>query len=130
MKKEIIIYGANGFTGKHFAKHLISQGIQPILAGRSDKVIAVARALDLKYRIFSIDQATEALQDVQYLVNLAGPFALTQDALIQACIATHTHYLDIAGEYDELGNAFGYHQAAKDANIVVLASRWFWCGSH
>jgi short subunit dehydrogenase-like uncharacterized protein len=31
--KKILIYGANGYTGKLFAKHLIEKGIRPILAG-------------------------------------------------------------------------------------------------
>jgi short subunit dehydrogenase-like uncharacterized protein len=36
--KQILIYGANGYTGKLFAKHLISKGVTPILAARSAKV--------------------------------------------------------------------------------------------
>lgn len=36
--KQILIYGANGYTGKLFAKHLIGKGMQPILAARSTKV--------------------------------------------------------------------------------------------
>ena len=38
MAKNILIYGANGYTGKLFAQKLIEQGIKPILAGRSEKV--------------------------------------------------------------------------------------------
>ena len=125
MKKEIIIYGANGFTAKLFAKQLIKNGVKPILAGRSNKVIDIAKELNLNYRIFSIENAKDYLQDAQFLVNLAGPFSITQSKLITSCIETKTHYLDLAGEYNEVVNAFNFHKQALEAGIVVLTAAGF-----
>ena len=108
MKNKILIYGANGYTGKLFARHLINKGVTPVLAARSAKVEPLGAQLKCETRIFDTDNAKGYLQDVDVLVNLAGPFATTQDGLIEACIKTQTHYLDIAGEVPEMENAYEY----------------------
>lgn len=123
--RQILIYGANGYTGKLFAKHLISKGIKPILAARSAKVEQIGKELNCATRIFSADDATKHLQDVDFLVNLAGPFSATQDGLIRACIGSETHYLDIAGEFAEMENAFKYHADAQKSGIVILPAAGF-----
>lgn len=123
--KNILIYGANGYTARLFAKHLLSNNIQPILAGRSNKVEKIGIELACPTRIFSIEEARQHLQDVDFLVNLAGPFSITQDKLIQACIQTNTHYLDIAGEFAELKNAFTYHHEAETHGLVILPGAGF-----
>ncbi len=123
--KQILIYGANGYTGKLFAKHLIAIGMSPILAGRSVKVEQTGKELKCGTRIFSTDDATKYLQDIDVLVNFAGPFANTQEGLIQSCISSKTHYLDIAGEFAEIKNAFKYDTDAQQAGIVLLPAAGF-----
>jgi short subunit dehydrogenase-like uncharacterized protein len=123
--KKILIYGANGYTAKLFANHLLKNNIQPILAARSSKVQTIGQKLNCSTRIFSIDNAEEQLQDIDFLVNLAGPFSITQEKLIQACINSKTHYLDIAGEYTEVKKAFQFHEEASQNGIVVLPAAGF-----
>lgn len=123
--KKILIYGATGYTGKLFANHLIKSGIQPILAGRSRKVETLGKELDCSVRLFSTEDAGKHLKDVDALVNLAGPFAKTQDGLIKGCIESHTHYLDIAGEVPEVKNAHQYDEQARKAGIVILPATGF-----
>ena len=121
----IVLYGANGYTAKLFAKYLIEKGIQPILAGRSKKVEKVGMELNSPIRIFTIDDAAQYLEDVDVLVNFAGSFSITQDKLIEACLQSKTHYLDIAGEFDEIENAHKYDIQARQAGIVVLPAAGF-----
>jgi len=124
-RKQILIYGANGFTARLFAKHLLESSIQPILAARSKKVEKIGKELNCPTRIFPIENAAQYLNDVDFLVNFAGPFAMTQDNLIKACIKSKTHYLDIAGEFAELKNAFKYHDEAYKNGIVILPASGF-----
>jgi len=123
--KTILIYGATGYTGKLFAKHLLSKGIKPILAARSLKVQQIGEELNCPTRIFNTDNAKAHLQDVDFLVNLAGPFSATQEALILACLDSKTNYLDIAGEFAEVQNAFRHDAAAKKSGIVILPAAGF-----
>jgi short subunit dehydrogenase-like uncharacterized protein len=123
--KQILIYGANGYTGKLFAKYLISKGVTPILAARSTKVEQTAGELNCPARIFSTDSAAKHLNDINFLVNFAGPFSATQDGLVQGCIDSNTHYLDIAGEYPEVKNAFKYDAQARESGIIIIPAAGF-----
>ena len=125
MNARVLIYGATGYTGKLFARHLLQHDIQPILAGRSANVQTVADELGCEARSFPTTEAKPHLTDVDVLVNLAGPFAQTQTGLIKACIATKTHYLDIAGEVPEMEHAYAFDVPAKEANIVVVPGSGF-----
>jgi short subunit dehydrogenase-like uncharacterized protein len=123
--KKILIYGANGYTGKLFARHLITKGVMPVLAARSSKVEQLGKDLNCATRVFSSDDGEKHLHDVDVLVNLAGPFSATQDGLIQGCIRSKTDYLDIAGEFTEMENAFKYDREAREAGIVILPAAGF-----
>jgi short subunit dehydrogenase-like uncharacterized protein len=123
--KKILIYGANGYTGKLFAKHLIEKGIRPILAGRSNKVVNLAKEMACESMVFSIENAAENIKDIDALINLAGPFSITQESLIKACIEARVHYLDIAGEYNEVKKSFEYSLQARKAGIIVLPAAGF-----
>lgn len=124
-KNKVLLYGANGYTGKLIAKTLLAKGLNPILAARSNKVTAIGKELACETRIFTTQKASEFLVDTAVLINIAGPFAKTQDDLIKACIQTKTHYLDIAGEVPEMERAYQYHEQAKFAGISIIAGAGF-----
>ena len=94
-----MIYGANGFTGELIARECRKRGYSPILAGRNLPVVSsIANDLQLSYRIFSLDKLEPIianLKDVHTVLNCAGPFSKTSRAFIEACLETHTNYLDI-----------------------------------
>ena len=50
----------------------------------------------------------------------AGPFIHTSEALVDACIRTKTHYLDITGEYEVFEAIHQRTKEAKDAGVVLL----------
>jgi short subunit dehydrogenase-like uncharacterized protein len=125
MKDNILIYGATGYTGKLFAKHLLANNYTPILAARSNNIISIGKELNCETRIFTVDNVQDNLQDIAILVNVAGPFIKTQDGLIEACLQSKTHYLDISGEYQEVENVFRYHEQAKNKNIVLIPAAGF-----
>lgn len=126
MKTKLLIYGALGYMGRLFTEFAQAAGLPIVLAAREPELAAHARALGVEARIFSLDAALEAqLHDITLVVNLAGPFALTQGPWIAACLATGTHYLDIAGEYQEFQSAHAHDAAARAAGVMLLPGAGF-----
>ncbi|KAK3297135.1 Saccharopine dehydrogenase-domain-containing protein [Chaetomium fimeti] len=121
---ELMIYGCTGYTGRLVAEYAKSLGLGFILAGRSENgVRALAARFDARYRAFDLGDELlidASLQDVSVLLNCAGPFARTAGPLMEACIRSGTHYLDVAAELD------GYHLAdeldrkAREAKVMLM----------
>jgi len=88
-------------------------------------VEAIGKELNCPTRIFATEDAANHLDDIDIVVNLAGPFSVTQDGLIKGCIHSKTHYVDISGEYAEMENAFKYHLEAQNAGIIILPAAGF-----
>lgn len=77
--KRWMIYGAYGYTGRLIAEQAVQQGMQPILAGRSEaKLAALAQQLGCDYRGFSLDaDSASHLTGIHLLLHCAGPFSAT-----------------------------------------------------
>lgn len=125
---KVVIYGATGYMGKLSARELLQQGTRPILAGRSDNVRAVAQELGCDHAIFGLDdpgKIQRALEGVSLVINLAGPFQRTQKPLLEACLAVSCHYIDIAGEVDEMASVFAFDEAARRAGSMLMPGAGF-----
>jgi short subunit dehydrogenase-like uncharacterized protein len=124
-----LIYGATGYTGTLIAEEALRRGHEPILAGRTrEKLAPLAKKLGLKYMVFDLSDVktiAEAIADVDIVVNAAGPFMDTSEPLIRACLATHTHYLDITGEIPVFERTFTYHDAAVKNRIALIGGVGF-----
>lgn len=121
-KTHWMIYGANGYTARLVAEQACRQGLRPLLGGRDPAAIqALGSQLGLECRIFAADTpgATQALADVTVLANCAGPFSATAAPLLEACLASTCHYVDITGEIAVFEHAHGLHQRARDAGIAL-----------
>jgi short subunit dehydrogenase-like uncharacterized protein len=128
MKKQVLIYGASGYTGKLLAAALLKNGITPILAGRSNTIREIGQKLKCPVKIFDLSKQNDIvsnLEEVMLLVNLAGSFSHSQKPLIEACLLAKTHYIDIAGEVPEMETAFSYDLQAQKAGILILAGAGF-----
>ena len=66
------------------------------------------------------DALDQALDDVGVVINAASPFAQSAPALIESCLRTRTHYLDITGELPVFRDAFGYDAAARKRGIMIM----------
>jgi short subunit dehydrogenase-like uncharacterized protein len=119
-----LIYGANGYTGELIAREAARRDRKPILAGRNRAAVEpLAAELGLDYRIFTLDdpKAIEAgLSDCALVLHCAGPFSHTAKPVIEACLLTQTHYLDITGEIAVFEMAATYDAVAKMADIMLL----------
>ncbi len=119
-----LLYGANGYTGELIAQEAVKRGLRPILAGRNGAAVAaLATSLGLEYRVFRLDdpKAIDAgLKDCALVLHCAGPFSHTSKPMIDACLRTRTHYLDITGEIAVFEAAAARDLEAKAAGIMAL----------
>ena len=128
-KDKVLLYGANGYTGKLIARSAKEYNITPVLAGRNETEISVlAAALDLPYEIISLDDAVQlkaSLATVAVVIHAAGPFRYTAKQMIEACIETGTHYIDINGDISVFEFIKKYHDQAKMKNVMLLPGAGF-----
>ncbi len=122
-EKQWLIYGANGYTGELIAQSAAASGLKPILAGRDEnKIKSLADELNLDYRVFSVADLSaddSVLKGIDLLLNCAGPFSQTAEAVMTACIKQKCHYLDITGEVAVFEAAAAHHQEANLAGVVL-----------
>ena len=119
-----MIYGAYGYTGWLTAEVALARGQAPILAGRDEaRVREVAARFALEHRAFGLDDAgvlDGMLRDVDAVVHCAGPFSATSRPMVDACLRTGTHYLDITGEIDVFEAVFSRDEEARAAGVALM----------
>ena len=124
MSKRWMIYGGYGYSGRGTAELALEREQAPILAGRSaEKLASVASELGLEHRAVSLDDddaLLQALGDVDVVAHTAGPFSATSRPMVDACLRTGTHYLDITGEIDVFEAVLSRDDEAKEAGVVLM----------
>ena len=119
-----LIYGAYGYTGALIAREAKRRGLTPTLAGRDGgKLAALARELDLPSRPFALDDRAAldaALGDAPLVLHCAGPFSKTTRPMLEGCLRTGTHYLDITGEIGVFEMLAAQDVRARQAEVLLL----------
>jgi len=130
---ELILLGATGYTGR--------QALRAALQQRPDARLAVAGRNAAKLRslvekmlppgaqapeiLVADTRDAESLQVLasrgQVLLNLAGPYHATGDAVVAACIDAGTHYLDLSAETFWMQRLVReQHDAAVRAGVKIM----------
>jgi short subunit dehydrogenase-like uncharacterized protein len=126
---DLIIYGANGYTGELIVRRAVEQGLRPLIAGRNAAQLeAIAKRSDLPFKACELSDAIGLdilLQGVKVLIHAAGPFIHTSRPMLEACIRNGVHYLDITGEIEVFRMAHGYHEQAKEKGVMLLPGTGF-----
>ncbi|KIL53062.1 saccharopine dehydrogenase family protein [Jeotgalibacillus campisalis] len=131
MKKTWMIYGASGYTGELIARLAVENGYTPILAGRSkEKFNSLAQELNLETSVYSLDDPKmikEHLAGIDLVLHCAGPFRSTSSPMIEGCLLSNTHYLDITGEVDVFEHTHAKKQAgrAEKAGVILCSGVGF-----
>lgn len=133
---EVIIYGATGFTGRLVAEY-ISQShpdIKWAMAGRSADKLAKVRDLigapaDIPLVIAdsSEEGSLEAMTArTACVITTVGPYQLYGEALVAACTASGTDYVDLCGEPAWMHDIVRkYQDAAKASGARIVLSCGF-----
>lgn len=131
MRRNWMIYGANGYTGELIARKAVQNGMNPVLAGRNlKKIKSLANELALEARIFSLEDSTSVktnLAGIDAVIHCAGPFSVTSEQMIEGCLSSGTHYLDITGEVGVFEHTHSPDQAkrAEKAGVVLCSGVGF-----
>lgn len=124
MSGKFMIYGATGYTGKLVARTAKALGMQPLLAGRNEaRLKSVAGQHGFEFRAFELSDTAalvDALSEVDVVLHTAGPFSETSKPMLDACMRTGTHYLDITGEIDVFEACAARDVEAKQVGIMVM----------
>ncbi|MES2521567.1 MAG: saccharopine dehydrogenase NADP-binding domain-containing protein [Gemmatimonadota bacterium] len=125
----LLIYGANGYTGRLIIPVAVTRGLTPILSGRDATAVgALAAEHGLEARPVSLDDSTAldaALRGVSVVLHCAGPFSRTSKPMVDACLRAGAHYLDITGEVEIFEACAARDAEAKARGIMLLPGTGF-----
>lgn len=106
-KRPVVVYGANGFSGRLIAEFLREYNVPFIAAGRSLKrlqeVMSHVPGIETAdYECVetqgSAEDLTRVFTGAKVVCNTAGPFIYNGPRVIEAVLKAGCHYLDISGE--------------------------------
>lgn len=124
-----MLYGANGYTGELITRFAAERGLKPVLAGRNEaKISELAAKFDMPYRAFSLEETEKldaVLQETAFVLHCAGPFSLTSNKMVEACLRNKKHYLDITGEIVVFEAMARRDEQAKEAGIMIMPGAGF-----
>jgi short subunit dehydrogenase-like uncharacterized protein len=124
-KRPVVIYGANGFSGRLVAEFLREYNVPFIAAGRSrerlENVMSHVPGIETAdYEVAevggSVDELVELFRGACVVCNTVGPFLYNGPRVIEASLKAGCHYLDIGGEQAwlrEVAEKWGEQFAAK-----------------
>ncbi|XP_050456275.1 saccharopine dehydrogenase-like oxidoreductase [Cataglyphis hispanica] len=136
---DIVIFGATGYTGKyvvkdavHFCKeHKLRFGV----AGRRKEALeAVVKEFASDIDNISIivadikdeESLTKMTQQAKVIINCCGPYRFYGEPVVKACIATHTHHVDVSGEPQYMERMqLEYNKAAQEAGVYIVSACGF-----
>src|SRR5436189_181751 len=105
---DIVLYGATGFVGRLAAEYVAARAkklrLRWAIAGRDRaRLEQVAERSGGNPRVLVADSGdAKALKAIaartRVMLNMAGPFAVHGNAVVDACVKAKTHYADITGE--------------------------------
>lgn len=143
---DIIIWGATGFTGKLIAQHFIanyppSRGVSFALAGRSQNKLeevrlacgrfcnrSVAHVAMVVARLDETSSMDQLTASAHVVIAAAGPFDIIGTPVVDACVRTGTHYVDISGETQWVRKIIDkHHDAARQKKIKIVPCCGFDC---
>lgn len=135
--KEVVVYGATGYTGKLIMKHLADRKIPFIAAARSmsrldEQCANVPELKEADYSKVEIkhDEAelTKLLKGKKVVFNVVGPFMQLGEPVVKAALNANCHYVDTTGETDWmifLRDEYGEKFAEKSL-LLAPASAYMW----
>ncbi|MDS0281345.1 saccharopine dehydrogenase family protein [Haloarcula onubensis] len=121
---DLVVYGSYGYTGTLIAEAATERGLDPVLAGRERRSLeSQAARLGCEFEVVALDEPKVldmVLSDATAVLNCAGPFARTWKPMVEACLRTETHYLDITGERTVFEAIHDQGDRAADAGVMLL----------
>lgn len=106
-KPPVVVYGANGFSGRLVVEYLREYNVPFVAAGRSRKRLeeVMAKVPGIETANFEIaecggtvEELTKLFSGAKVVCNTVGPFIYNGPRVVEAALTAGCHYLDISGE--------------------------------
>lgn len=130
--KQVIVYGASGYTGRLVCEYLREFQVPFIAAGRSQQRIeeALAKVPGIEtadYEIVEVEHSVEALTELfsgrKAVCNTVGPFDYFGADVVEAALKAKTHYMDTTGEQAFMKDVRDrFSDAYREAGIILAPS--------
>lgn len=119
-----LLYGSYGYTGRLIARLAVERGLEPVLAGRSEQALREqAEREDLRHVVADLDDPEaldHALEGLPLVLHCAGPFSRTFQPMVEACLRSGRHYLDITGEIAVFEAAAELDDRAREVRAMLM----------
>ena len=138
-KPKVFVYGASGYTGKLVSESLASRGIPFVAAGRNQERLTAAlkmveerlgRPFEVEVGVANnvVEELLPLLEDIDVIINVAGPFMQIAWPVVEAALQAGCHYLDTTGEQDwVIAIKEKYGQAFADKGLLLNpANSYMW----
>jgi short subunit dehydrogenase-like uncharacterized protein len=133
-RDRVAVFGATGHTGRFVVSELIRRRLTPIAVARDgaklEELGFAARGITVR-EASTEDEASldRALDGAAAIVNCAGPFLETANAVASAALRVGAHYLDVTAEQGStLATYETFDEPARDAGVVVIPAMGFYGG--
>ena len=133
-KPIVAVFGAAGHTGRFVVVELLRRGIVPIAIARDFAALTGTNFGDVEVTrrrasVDDVDALDRALDGARAVINCAGPFLETSDAIAAAAIRSGIHYLDVTAEQPSVRATLDkYDMPARKAGIVIVPGMAFYGG--
>lgn len=103
MDRNVVVFGATGYTGDLAVQALVRRGVRPVLAGREQARLerAAQRYGGLEYRIADVSNPASVraiLRPGDTIVATVGPFTKYGKVAAEAAAMAGANYVDSTGE--------------------------------
>ncbi|MFB4285787.1 trans-acting enoyl reductase family protein [Nonomuraea sp. MTCD27] len=125
---KIAVYGASGYQGKLVLAELARRDVETVLAGRDlarlEEAASAVGLLDAERRVADTGDhgaLVRAFRGCDGVINCAGPFTSSGEAVVRAAIAAGCHYVDTSGEQLYIKKIFDtFTTEAENAGVTVV----------
>lgn len=135
---DVILLGATGYTGRLTAEYLassVSSNIKWAIAGRSQSKLtdltSHLKALNgpggapttIVITELTVAEVSRIAKTTKILLNTVGPYHKYCTPVVEACIQSGTHYLDVTGETVWIKEILDkYEDVAKKNKVILIPS--------
>jgi short subunit dehydrogenase-like uncharacterized protein len=130
----VAVFGATGHTARFVIAELLRRNVRPIAIARNAAALAALNFADVQVlrRDATVDDAASldrALHGAQAVINCAGPFVGTVEAVAGAALRAGIHYVDLCAEQEPAESALdNFDELARKAGVAVVPSMAFYGG--
>lgn len=142
---DLIIFGATGFTGFFMVRELLQviaenpteySSLKWAVAGRNltklDETLGklaqelnvnLSKVEKIKADVGDADSLRKMAKQTKLIINVVGPYQLYGKQVVDACVQSGTHHIDISGESTYIESTqIEYDAKAQETNSIIIST--------